>query len=295
MKKLSAFCLTMIFISFAFTHEEQSVVPPKIIFAVLDDGQSVEPIAKVKEGKLLPAVGGGDAGDTLLDFDALYYQPKASYRLIYGGKENGKVSVVKSFVGTECGGATAQVITTSQKVKLKGFEMALATNIRTTKPAAGVRKAPSVAERAAIEKLVIKEFKKNNVLVKGMKLVKLTSIDADNNKVNEIVGTYTVAPSAKERALLFFIATRSKVGGYSINYSVCDKIKEDGVMSGDIKDVDGGIYQELLLDILDFDDNGIAELFTITQAFEGTNFNAYQWDGKKWEKILEVSNYHCGY
>jgi hypothetical protein len=295
MKKMSAWCLLLVVALIAFRPKERLPASAKIIFAVLDDGQAIEPIAIVENGKLVQPVNGSDDGGGLTAFSNTYYNPKTTYDLIYGGKAAGKVSVVKSNLDTECGSTTAIVTTSSSKVKLKGFEMALATSVKPNKPASGIRKAVSVADRLAIEKLVAKEFQQNKIIVKGMKLVKLTSIDADNNKVNEIVGTYTVSPSSKERGLIFFIATKSKANSYTLTYSEVETIKEEGVMSGDIKDVDRGVYQEILLDMLDINDDGKAELFTIKSSFEGVGYNSYQLKGNKWEKVLETSLYHCGY
>lgn len=294
MKKLFLFPLLTAFVSFAFMEKEKQVeTPPPVLFAVLNDGQYIEAIATLEDGKLVQAIG-GDETSTPASFSAKYYKTGDIYRLIYGGKDNGKVTVVSSNAETECAATTANVKISSSTLRLKRFEMALATNISTTKPASGVRKAPTAAEKIVMDKLVIKEFQKNKIPVKGLKAVKLTVIDADNNKVNEIVGTYTVSPNSTERGLLFFIATKTKTG-YTINYSECRRIKKDEVMSGEIVDVDGGIYQEMLLDLLDTDNDGRAELFTVTQSFEGIGFQSYQWDGKAWTRGLEVSNYHCGY
>jgi hypothetical protein len=295
MKKIATCYLLLIISLAAFTPPKEPSATPRIIFAVFDDGNSIEPIAIVEDGKMEQPVNGSDDGEGLRTFSDTYYQPKASYDLIYGAKVAGKVMVIKSNLDSDCGATTAQVRTSSQKIKLKGFEMALATTIKPAKIGSGVRRAASTAEKIAIEKLVVKEFQKNKVSVKGMKLVKLTCIDVDDNKVNEFVGTYTVSPSTKERALLFFIATKLKTGTYAIKYSELERIKQDEVMSGDIRDVDNGIYQEMLLDFLDTDDDGIAELFTVKDSFEGVGYNSYKLKGGKWERVLEGAIYHCGY
>jgi len=61
------------------------------------------------------------------------------------------------------------------------------------------------------------------------------------------------------------------------------------------KNSNDGIYQEMLLDILDTDNSGLSKIFTMTLSFEGAGFTIYQRNGHKWEKALDVSNYHCGY
>ena len=66
-------------------------------------------------------------------------------------------------------------------------------------------------------------------------------------------------------------------------------------MSGDIKNVDEGVYHELLLDAFDYDGDGTSNVFTYVQSFEGAGFNVYNKSGGKWIKAFEGSNYHCGY
>ena len=66
-------------------------------------------------------------------------------------------------------------------------------------------------------------------------------------------------------------------------------------MSGNIKDVDDGIYHETLLDVYDIDGDGVAELFTHTQSFEGAGFAVYSRAGGKWTKVFDGANYHCAY
>jgi hypothetical protein len=55
------------------------------------------------------------------------------------------------------------------------------------------------------------------------------------------------------------------------------------------------VHHERLLDVLDIDNDGTAEVFTYIQSFEGAGFNAYRRSGGKWTKIYDGANYHCGY
>jgi hypothetical protein len=69
----------------------------------------------------------------------------------------------------------------------------------------------------------------------------------------------------------------------------------DDVMSGDVKDLDTGVGHELLLDVLDFDNDGVREIFTIGQAFEGNNYYVYKRVDGKWSKVYETYDYRCAY
>jgi hypothetical protein len=54
----------------------QNSKPKTIIFAVLNDGSTLEPIAYVENGKLTPTVDGGDESSIITAFNNTYYKPK---------------------------------------------------------------------------------------------------------------------------------------------------------------------------------------------------------------------------
>ena len=95
--------------------------------------------------------------------------------------------------------------------------------------------------------------------------------------------------------MLFFIADKGANGKYTFGYSEYKPVKKDEVMSEEITMLDTGIYNELLLDVYDYDGDGTGEIFTYTQSFEGAGFNAYRREGGKWAKVFEGSNYDCPY
>lgn len=274
----------------------QKASPKPIIFAVTDDGQRIEPIAGVNNGKLIETVDGGAEDSLLKTFAEAYYKPKTNYRLIFGGADAGTVTIKSFDTTSECGKNMAQITLNSTKAKLKGSVMALATNVESK--GSGLRRMPTSAERAEIEKLVRTEFTKQKISAKALKTLRyqnLTALDVDNDKNVEFVGSYWVVPSATTRALLFFIAEKNKSGKYVLAQSKYNLTKQADVMSKNIKDVDDGIYHELLLDALDFDGDGVSEIFTIGNGFEGVSFYVYGREAGKWKMIFEGGNYHCAY
>jgi hypothetical protein len=280
-----------------FAQKKTTTTKPvtKVIFAVLSDGQMLEPLAKVENGKLIQTVSGDDEETIINAFSKTYYKPKTAYNLIFGGNNVGTATVIKNNPKAECSRNMADVTVKSTRAKLKGMVMALATNI-SPKAGSGVRRMPTPAERAEVEKLVIAEFAKNKVTAKQpLRSHNLTALDVDNDGKIEFVGSYWVATSASERALLFFIADSVRNSKLSIGFADFRLVKKDEVMSQEIKDLDEGIYHELLLDVLDYNGDGVAEIFTYTQSFEGAGFTAYQRNEGVWEKAVETSNYHCAY
>lgn len=271
--------------------------PKQIIFAVLNDGQTLEPIGAIDKGELVATAGGGDEPKTLTNFANIYYKPKAAYNLIFGGAMNGTVTIISSDAKSDCGKNLAQVSTQSKKANLKGFVMGLATNETTQKGASGVRRLPTAAERAEIESLVRAEFTKQGVsanAVKNLKYYNLTALDVDGDGTAEMVGSFWVESSPKERNLLFFIADKNSNGKYNFGYSDYAKVTPKDVMSGELKDLDelGG---ELLLDVLEYSGDTTAEIFTISKAFEGNNFHVYSRRDGKWTRVFESYNYHCAF
>lgn len=270
----------------------------KTIFAVVNDGKQIEPIAYIENGKLKAIDGEDISEDIKKDFIEKHYKAKTKYNLIFGGKNVGTATVVKDLSDTDCAGNQAVVTVSSKRVNPKGFLMALATNTTPKKNVKGTRELPTSSERAEIEKLVMSEMKSKNVPIKNtgeLRYHNLTKIDVDSDGNSEYVGTFWYNTGAKKRSLLFFIAEKDAKGSISITLNQFNEIDEEDVMSGEIKSVDEGIYHELLLDILDYDGDGTGEIFTMSQAFEGSNFNVYKRVDGKWVRSMETSNYHCGY
>lgn len=266
-----------------------------IIFAVLNDGRTLEPIAYVTKGKLDPPVNGSDSTSLVTAFSRNYYKVGAAYRLIFGGANSGTVTVKRSDPKSECSKNMAEVTTKAVKTPLNGFVMGLATNVASKSTAASYRRRPTAAEKTDVETLVQAEFTRQKLTPKELRYHNLTTVDVDNDGKAELIGSYWVEIDRQTRALLFFIAAKGPEGKYAFGHHEYRTIDQSGVMSGDIKNVDEGVYHELLLDVFDANGDGTAEIFTYTQSFEGSGFNVYGRSGGKWKNVFEGSNYHCGY
>jgi hypothetical protein len=295
MKKIIT--LSLLIAMFASIVTAQKTAMKKAVFAVAFDGKSIEPIAFIEDGKLTAPVGGDADGKALTDFVRVFYKPKTTYDLIFGGAVAGKVTAIKGNAAADCAKNVGTVATTSAKVKLKGLVMALATNAATPK-VTSYRRLPTAVERREIEKSVREELTTNKVSAKNQKVLRylnLTAVDVNHDETPEFVGSYWVSTSATERGLLFFIAEKDANGSYALSQNSFNLVKQKDVMSGAIKDIDEGIYHELFLDVFDVDGDGSSEIFTMTQSFEGNSFTVYSKGKDGWSKSFEGSNYHCGY
>lgn len=272
----------------------QAKGPRPIIFAVVNDGVGLEPIAYINRSRLESPVNGSDDSSIIAAFNKTYYKTAATYKLIFGGAATGTVKIKSANAKADCAPNMATVTTTNSKTPIKGMVMGLATNAP-VKNTTSFRRRPTAAERTEIEALVKKEFAKSKLAAKELKSQNLTGIDIDKNGRAEFVGSYWIDVDSKTRNLLFFIAELGAGGKYSLVFADGRAIDQTNVMSQDIKDVDKGIYHELLLDSFDFDGDGIGEIFTYQQSFEGAGFTAYKKENGKWTRFYEFSNYHCGY
>ena len=200
--------LMILFCVSAVSAQNEYKTTKKAIFAVVNDGEQIEPVAFVENGKLEPVV--GDDADLVNnpDFVKAYYKPKTKYNLIFGGDDVGTVTVTKDLSKSDCAANQAEISIQSKAVKPKGFVMALATNASTKKMVKGTRKLPTSAERLEIEKLVMAEMSKQNIPIKKINELRyhnLTKVDVDNDGNPEFVGTYWYNTGGKIRSLMFFI------------------------------------------------------------------------------------------
>ncbi|MEO6051251.1 MAG: hypothetical protein ABIP78_07970 [Pyrinomonadaceae bacterium] len=268
--------------------------PRQIIFAVVSDGRLLEPIAYINKGRLEPPVNGSDETNLVKAFNKKYYKAGATYPLIFGGAIVGGVTVSKADAGSECSKNVATVVTKTNKTPLKGLVMGLATNAG-VKSVVSTRRKPTAAERVEMDTLVKAEFLKEKLSGKELHYQNLTALDVDEDGNVEFVGSYWVEIDKLTRGLLFFIAGKGSNGKYSVGYRDYHAVDQASVMSGVIKDVDDGVYHELLLDVFDYDGDGTSEIFTYVQSFEGAGFNSYQRSGNTWVKNYDWANYHCAY
>jgi len=270
--------------------------PPakSIIFAVLNDGGTLEPIGYVNKGRLEQPVDGSDELSIITAFNKTYYKAGAVYKLVFGSANGGTVTIKSSDVNAECSRNMATVVTNATKTPLKGLVMGLATNA-VIKNTNSVRRRPTPAERTEIEAIVKNEFVAQKLAPKTLHYHNLTALDLDNDGKPEFVGSYWIEIDNLTRGLLFFIATQNKSGKYAFGFKDYQSVDQSKVMSGDIKNVDEGVYHELLLDAFDYNGDGVSEVFTYTQSFEGAGFTAYAKVGGAWKNVFEGSNYHCAY
>jgi hypothetical protein len=290
MKKINlVLILILAFSANVFSQEKKE----SIIFGLVFDGDRLDPIAFVKEKKLVSIDTAGGLRNVRDVLVKNYYPLKTRYSLLFGGVANGNVTISDNHKG-DCSGNSANVRVNS-KIKLTQTSPTLATNVKVPKMSANFRRFATFVEKQKFDLLVKAEFAKHNIIGKKIILTNLTAIDFDNDKSPEFVGSYDVIASKKTRGLLFFIAESGKNGKYKFTKTVFREFKEEDVMSENIKDLDLGYYNDILLDAFDFDNDGQKEIFTVGYGFEGNSYFVYKKMSGSWKKIFETDSYRCGY
>jgi len=266
----------------------------QIIFAVVNSGSTLEPIGYVSKGKLSETVNGSGDKAQIKSFSKTYYKAGQSYTLVFGGSKAGTVSVKSSNANAECSPNTANIRASSGSVHLGKLIMGLGTNLKVGS-AASTRRKPTAPEKSEADAIATAEFLKEKLTAKTLHYQNLTAINVGGTNGDVLVGSYWIEIDKQTRGLLFFIADRGKNGKYSVGYREYRKVDQADVMSGNISAVDEGIYHDLLLDYLDVNGDGVAEIFTYQQGFEGAGYTEFQRQGSHWVKAYEFNNYHCGF
>ena len=198
----------------------------QIIFAVLNDGRALEPIVQVEKGKIVELQSNSENG--WKDFSKMYYTPKTTYSLIFGGISAGKIDVVNGPNGGDCAAnmATSPILPKSDSER---FGDGFGNGYYTEKRKLGTRRLPTAEERTEIEKLIRAEMKNQKVSdanLKGLRSHNLTAIDANNDKKAEFVGSYWLPTAKTERAMMFIIAEKGADGKYALAHTDFQLIKQ---------------------------------------------------------------------
>ncbi|MEZ5346027.1 MAG: hypothetical protein R2681_10780 [Pyrinomonadaceae bacterium] len=305
MKNFTNFCtavlMLVVLVPYVFAQRKTPAAKKPVkdtIFAVVNDGKQIEPIAYIEQGTLKEIGSPDDASSAGSDFVKSHYKPKSKYKVVFGGRYVGVATVTKDLSDTECASNQAVVSILPRNLKFKGVLMALATSATPKKSVKGVRKRPTIAERREIETNVMMLMAAKKVPVKNigeLRYHNLTKIDVDDDGNDEFVGSYWYNTAADKRSLMFFIAQKDSAGTLTLPYTSFEEYDKSNVMSGEIESLDSGVYHELLIDVFDVDADGTGEIFTMTQGFEGSNFAVYKRSNGGWSKLFDTSNYHCGY
>jgi hypothetical protein len=280
--------------SSAQTRKQAAIKPTTgtVLFVVANHSEpgetpeySMDALVIINKGKYIDPVGEGDSS-TMKPFADKYFHAGNKYRLLLGGGEVGTVTVKSPDEGCNTIHSTVNVETSA---KIGGRIKALATNSETLGKKASSRRALTAGERAAVMTLVkniYRQHKTSNALMRSLQVNNLTATDLDGDGKFEVVGDFQIAgnPTSTEgpRRDLFLIATPSGTGFQA----ELAEFQSYRMNSGFGRGVG-------FADQLDIDGDGISEVVTVNEGFDGYGYSIYKKRGGKWRMVYSVAGDSC--
>jgi hypothetical protein len=257
-----------------------------VVFAVskTDAGATMEPVVIYRGGAFLkPPVEGSEAATGA--FVKEYFRAGRQYRLLSGGGDAGALTVVK-YAEQGCVGLNADV-TVQTMARLGGQVQALAVSSETVGRGPGSRRAPTDAERASALALARAAYAKNGVgasLVKKMEVVNLTATDLDRDGKAELVGNFRVRRTEGDdfSAHTLFMIFEPEGEQFKAALTWFHK----GAQEGDEED-------RTLVDQLDLDGDGVAEVVVAGSYYEANDYIIYKRRQGRWVSVYQGGGGGC--
>jgi hypothetical protein len=246
-----------------------------VIFEVskFADGASIDPIVIYNKGQYTDPLP-DDNEAFVKQVAAKYMRTGQKYRVIFGGAEAGTITL-KNRYESEIGLSTG--VTLQSTVKLSDEVKALATTSETLGGKQSSRRAPTPEERAAMMTLMNETYKQKKVPQASIAKVKtnnITALDVDADGKAELIGSFEISDEKQNSQNLFLIAELQN-GQYKAGMAWFKRGDETTSEA------------RRLIDILDLDGDGIAEVFTANSYYESTDFTIYKKAKGVWRSVYQ--------
>lgn len=247
-----------------------------------DSPNNMDPVVIVENGKLRQPY--AEYHETAQrQFANRYFLPDTKYRVTFGGGEVGNLTVKTWDMGCNNIHATA-VVDDNGKIPAKLSALATDSSSLGKKPVA--RRAPTDAERAAINLIVAQIYRSrggSRALLRTVVTTNLTATDLNGDGKFELIGSYTAETKAKARRDLLLIAEPAAAGFKPtlVNYQSY-KLPPEGF--------DSAIN---FVDQLDLDGDGIAEVFVVQHGFDAYGYSIYKKRAGRWRIVLTTTGDAC--
>jgi hypothetical protein len=256
-----------------------------VVFSVKQYEQTtqIEPIVVVRRGVFArPPVAEGDAPNVEVEakkFISQYFRAGRRLRLIFGGGDAGTLAVRK-YVEPGCVGMYAEVSLDSP-VKLGGQVQALATDSD-----APARRAPTEAERSAAQELARAAFTRAGVgpgPLQRMEVVNLTAVDLDRDGRFELVGGFRVDRSNRNSA------------DFNTLFVIFEPVGERfrPALTWSHRGGEGEYSDRRLVDYLDLDGDGVAEVIAEGTYYESNDYVIYRKQRGRWRSVYQGGGGGC--
>lgn len=263
-----------------------------VVFAVEKHESSVqiEPVVILRGGAYAPPpvdesdVTGGDAEAAAQRFIAGYFKPGRQFRLLFGGGEEGSVSVVK-YIEPGCVGMWAEV-KADTTARLGGEVQALATDSKTIGDGPASRRTPTEAERAEALELARSAFRRNGVtaaLVKKMEVFNLTAADLDRDGKFEFIGSFRVENNTNQTSDAYTLFMIFEPAGLALKPALTWFHRGGEAEYADRR----------LVDHADLDGDGVSEVIAEGHYYESNDYFIYKKSQGRWRVVYQGGGGGC--
>jgi hypothetical protein len=245
--------------------------PPRIVFAVNGgERSSIDPVVLVRSGGRLSPPPTGEEGDaSLKQFIRKYLDAGHTYGVLFGGAVAGKAAVKERPSDPEIG--LEVPVTLRATVPLSDKTMALAVEGGAFGPSPLQRRAPTVAERAALLRLaqgLLAKKGATRLAVQKASLMSAAALNLDGRSSHELITGVHAEQKGRVYELLLLAESAEAGGGLRAGLSVWH-VSKGGIEDGD------RVEQEFV-DALDLDGDGVAEVVTRSLYYESHDYTIYR-------------------
>ena len=256
----------------------QGASASSVIFSVTKDTQGgfhIEPIVIFGGGKYSkPPVEDEAAAKKFTD---AYFRTGRQYRIVFGGGDAGSLTVQK-YEKDECLNLVADV-GAQTTARLGGEVQALAVSSDKIGSGASSRRAPTEGERAAALEVARAVYGQRGVgaaLVRKMKTVNLTATDIERDGKFELIGSFEIDAGNDVMHNLFIIFEPTAAEKYKAAWNWYQK-----------GDAENGNEDRKLVDALDLDSDGTAEVIVEGHTYENHDYAIYKRQAGTWRPVYK--------
>jgi len=273
---------------------------PEVLFAIQRDSQdrvdsrdnlAIEPIAMITKlpgpcsGCLKLRIDPPPEDEAEDEFEARYFRPGRTYRVLDGGAEIGTVKVVK-LTSLGCKSLAASVDVTSRTNWPPMLFSVLAVGSLHLPPVTPVRREPDDAEDKAFRKLAEHELRARGVpesMLAMMEGEAGLSTDLDHDGHRDLIGSFSVNDGKEQRRThnIFLIAMGDESGGFRAEHVWYFTYVGD---SGENKGV---------VDTIDLDEDGTDEIVVRWGFYESYEYEILKRAGNKWKSVYQGGGSGC--
>ena len=241
----------------------------------------IEPIVIIERGRYLPppsAESGAANPPATQRFISEYYRAGRSLRLLFGGAAAGTLTV-REHIRPACVDLTASA-QAQTSVRLGGMVQALATDSATLGGQRSLRRAATEAERTSILELARNRYRQRGVAAAALRTIEtlnLTAVDLNRDGDWEMIGSFragSLANSTPEHTL--FLIAEPQGQGFRASHVWYHRTPVND---------EAEAQQQLLVDHLDLDGDGVSEIITHIMYYESHDYHIYKKQGSQWRRI----------